>query len=183
MSDNKVGVIGGFISLLKTRTYPMRFNVSLAAVILLFTAALHSQTPTSKSTAPSHNLSAERELFEHYSHDFQEIASALPAGDEGSKAAVYFRDTSLEASYDAHAAHVMLTMYDQITGSGDRERVKPILVEALHLYAWRMNEKVDHVSGFASLVKNAEVVQMALKMKDDLRSANQMFESLAASIK
>ena len=77
----------------------------------------------------------------------------------------------------------MLTMYDQITCSGDRERVKPILVQALHLYAWKMNENVDHVSGFASLVKNAEVVQMALRMKDDFRSANQMFESIATFIK
>jgi len=150
---------------------------------LLFAAALHSQTPTSKSTAPSHNLIAEVNLFEHYNHDFQQIATALPASDEGPNAAVYFRDTSLEASYDVHAAHVMLLMYDQITCSGDRERVKPILVQALQLYAWRMNEKVDHVSGFGSLVKNVEVVQMALKMKDDLRSANQMFESIATSLK
>jgi hypothetical protein len=161
----------------------MRFKMSLATIVLLFAVALHSQTPTSKSTGPSHNLTAEEELFNNYNHDFQEIANALPAGDVGSQAAVYFRDTSLEASYDVHAARVMLTMYDQIICNGDRERVKPILVQALHLYAWRMNEKVDHVSGLASLVKNAEIVQLALKMKDDFRSANQMLELIATSIK
>ena len=146
-------------------------------------SATSAATPASTSAAPSHNLAAERELFEHYSHDFQEIATALPSSDGGSEAAVYFRDTSLEASYDVHAAHVMLTMYDQLTCTGDRRRDKPILVQALRLYAWRMNEKVDHVSSFASLVKNAEVVQMAIKLKDDLRSANQMLESIATSIR
>lgn len=152
---------------------------------------LHSQqssgtapaTPALTSTASSLNLTADRELFENYNHDFQEIATTLPASDEGSSAAVYFRDASLEASYDVHAAQVMLAMYDQLTCSSDRERVKPILVQALHLYAWRMNEKVDHVSGFASLVKNAEVVQMALKMKDELRSENQKLDSIADSVK
>jgi hypothetical protein len=161
----------------------MRFNVSLAAVILLFATTLNCQTPISKSTAPSHNLNAERELFEHYNHDFQELLTALPRGAAGTQAALYFRDTSLEASYDVNAAHVMLAMYDQVTCSGDRERIKPLIVDALHLYAWRMNERVDRVSGLASLVTNAEIVQMALKMKDDYRAANQMLESIAASIK
>ena len=162
----------------------MRFNVSLAAVILLFATALHCQTPSSESTTPSHDLSAERELFEHYSHDFQEIVKALPAGDRDSfQAALDFRDTSMEASWDVGAAQDMLAMYDRITCSVDRIRVKPILIVRLQLYAARMDERVDHVSSLASVVKNVEVVQMALKMKDYYRSANQMLESIATSIK
>jgi hypothetical protein len=155
--------------------------VSAARIAALLLAVFPKLVGGQAGNSPSHPFSVLEKTFSNYSKDFRALEGQLH-GDEWQE--VDFLDGVAATAEDRlHAANAIFEMYNNISCAPDRVKVKPILKELLDYYSWQMGNEADRSAGSLQFAKMPAVVQMGLKMKDDLRTAKNRLDEVATSLK
>ncbi len=77
----------------------------------------------------------------------------------------------------------LLSVYDNMQCEADRAMLKPLLEDRLHLYSRLLNLNAEGAAMPLSIIKLPANTKKALKLRDDLKTAKNELDAIAASLK
>jgi len=143
-------------------------------------AQTSTRTPNSAESISPHDLTGLANKFSDYGTDFNSMQKAA----QGAKIEVLgnLGEAALSASKDLTALNTELAMYDAISCSIDRLKVKRILTVSLTYYIESLESAIILVNETLTLVKSPAGAQTGIQMKNDMRGAKQKLEAILASL-
>lgn len=155
----------------------------LIALVLLgaFSFVTPLDTADSRAQANPNDLTAQVTAFENYSKDFTAMEQPLKHGEE--LQILQFLDQVARTAEDRlYGAKFGLEMYDSISCKPDRAKARRILKDQLGFYSFLFESEVTRTASGLTFVKTPAAAQLGLKMKDDLRTAKEKLDAIAASL-
>ena len=155
-------------------------------------AAVMAALPVGKMQAPSGRPDIKSKLdslrkmvlrFNDYLGDFGTYgSSALSPANNDMVIELTFGNVAWRASLCAGAAYSILKIYDSVSCEADRSKIRPTVEASLTSYAKALDEYTTTINKFVPDTNTSAIVTTALHMKDDLREAKALLESLESSL-
>jgi len=116
--------------------------------------------------------------FRNYHQDFLDFAqSGLTAGSEFDSARELARSAD-ETTVFLGSAETLVDIYYAVSSKEDRDRIRPMIQRDLAFYRKRLDFSIKETNLELSYMKRPGVVAEATRMRDDLREAKNIFDSI-----
>ena len=151
--------------------------------LLLFALCVSTSGTSQESVTPNLAISADSmnpivKKFWDYRTDFNQYTGNLREDAVESSVARSLEDVAEHAADFAVATSTLLTVYEHLTCSADRDLTRRAIQHSADLYAERLDTSIALTNLGLSAAHSPGVAQTAARMKEDLRSLQSSLKSL-----